>query len=177
MADGAWTVDAVLGRLMTPAQAHEIGTIADAESRPGLRGAFATGYARPDEWGPASLEYDRREGRRHIRVTALRLADGVTYTSPTDRSYAVLDETLNRHVPHVVEFEAEIRVAGVIPPETVITALPGRHASAVVDHPALRDPRHLITGAGLDGGNGEISGFSVLIQPLSVELLAARRHS
>lgn len=84
-------------------------------------------------------------GERFLGASGLYLAPGVIYSS-ADKSVISTQKmpTLNSTLR---EWAAKIVVTGLRIPETMITALPGRHVTTVIDLPCLRDPRFIIQGA------------------------------
>lgn len=163
-----WTADAVLASLLTHQQMRHLVEIADDEARPGLRGLVARDMERDPAWGGVEFQYDLRDRRHHLLVAGLRLAPGVTYTSRHDRFYSGCGMGSDDPTTIRVTFEAAVRVADTTPPETVLDALVGRHASAVIDHPALRDPGLVVTWAGLNGRVGAWDSFGVLLETVEM---------
>lgn len=80
-------------------------------------------------------------GRRFIGTGGLYLAPGIIYES------AHVEDVWMPPMPRM-HSTAKIRIIGRAIPDSVITALAGRPASAIIDHPALDDPRLVVSRAG-----------------------------
>lgn len=169
MTTAMWTADVVLADLLDPIAKAGLIKVAERETRDDLRGEFGAAFAAEGPWGPVTFKYDRRNGRRHLHLH-LVMADGVTYTSRHDRSYSTCGWGSDKVGNTDVIFEAAITVTGLALPDTVLSALVGRHAQAVIGHPALRDPRLVITATGRNGKPGEWTGFYAHLETVEVEL-------
>ena len=158
-----WGMDAVLRRLLDEKEVAAV--VAAAEALP--EGLIKERVPVPALEGRAiSVWVNRRNGARTIGVACL-LGDGVRYASAHDRSYHVMGpsgpEGLKR-----VEFDTALSIEGAVPPRTVVDALVGRHATTLVDHPALRVDGLVATASFVNTKGGVPYGFSVALPVVRV---------
>lgn len=129
-----WMIDAVIARALLPGDAGMIRTVANA-CRRGLLSERPQGLEGLAERG-IHLRVDDRDGV-HELTGSLVLSPQARYSSKRDQSFCMMGVN-GPEGSQRVDFETVLSVAGTVLPEAVVQSLAGRHAAAVIDHPALR---------------------------------------
>ena len=147
-----WLIDAVLAMLLSPGDQILLAAKAEAITPSETRVDFRLDLPeRSAGYDSLLTRIDRRDGINRLGTANLPLAEGVTYRSIDDRlvSHAGMgsDDTGSTRVV----FNCGLSVKGVVPPETILSALPGSHATAVLDHRGLQVPELLILSASYNG--------------------------
>lgn len=173
----AWLVDAVVAAMLTQEDlislAGKAEHITPSETRVDFR------FDLPGRSGGLDsllTRIDRRNGINRLGTAAMPIGEGVSYRSVDDRLVSHVGMGSDDDGTTRVTFEAGLTVKGKVPPETVMAALPGRHATAIVAHPALDVPGLDIiavsyNGTLAQGGRpAEWTGFFVKLPSLHVQL-------
>lgn len=134
-------IDPVVRAAMTPAELDELLERIRPSSEAVLHCMASVGG---HDMGVLSA-FNMREhgGVRFLGANGLYLAPGLIYTSgsTTQATFGPAHPGLSLHST------ASLKVTGRRFPHIVVAALAGRHVSALVEHPALADPRLLIENA------------------------------
>lgn len=176
-----WTIDVVAAGVITAEDLTEVVLKVDAMDE-GLRGPIVLNPV-PDamrEGSRGSLAIfpdatrplyraDRRAGTS-IGARRIVLGPGCSYKSADDQLVSSFGWRSDNTASRRVHFPVALSIDGAVPPDSVLEALPGRHVSAVLDHPALADPRLVIGKAGLNGSPGDWKGMYVLLPQIDVPL-------
>lgn len=172
-----WLVDAVVAAMLTQedlvALAGKAEHITPSETRvdfrldlPGRSGGLDSLLTR----------IDRRNGINRLGTGAMPLGEGVSYRSVDDRLVSHVGMGSDDDGTTRVTFDAGMTVKGLVPPETLMAALPGRPATAVIDHPALDVPGLDIIAVSYNGTPArsgrpaEWTGFFVQLPSIEVPL-------
>ena len=166
-----WKIDGILAHFVT---AQDIPLILAAAEE--CRGDYEFGR-------PAGLEgfaergfhlrIDKRAGRRVILGGAL-LRENVRYSSRRDQSYCIMGAN-GPEGNERIHFKPVITVTGTVPPVSVVESLGGRHATCVIDHPALRLPSLIGHDAHINTRGGVPTGFGVFVPQVLVPLEGPRQ--
>ena len=128
-------IDAVVRRILSP------GDIRGILDGLGSSGKDVFHHPVGDDGILSAFAIREHRGVRFLGSNGLVLGPGVIYTSADT-------EDLTMAWTAQVHSVARIEISGQEIPEALLAALPGRPASDVVGHPALRDPRLVVTGSG-----------------------------